>query len=154
MDVFKFALGKDNLDGSLIEKRIDFLLQQKNQGKQVSQLYKPREAGVNKNLFRFTEEQMTFIKGILEPLLRFFNYEEFFELEKQEQEGGDFRAFNIHQFELAATFTSEFAINTNVNVRSRKYSKPEDLFDGAADRGLLNFNHLTEKVTIQDRYGT
>ena len=55
MDVFKFALDKDSLTESIIEKRIDLLLKSKSEGKEVTQLYKPRESGVNKNAYRFKD---------------------------------------------------------------------------------------------------
>ena len=59
------------------------------------ELYKPRESGVNKNAFRYSEEQLNWIKETCEPVLRFFNYEAEFGLEKKEVEGGDFRAVNV-----------------------------------------------------------
>ena len=55
--------------------------------------------------------------------------------------------------EFAATFTSEFGINAGFDVRAGAQVNPEDLFEGAEDRGLPNFNSLCEKVTVQDRYG-
>ena len=83
----------DSIEGSLIEKRIEILAQKKKAGiQEATQLYKPREGGVNKNAFRFTESQMSFIKKELDTILRFFNYEAEFGLEKTD--GEDFRALN------------------------------------------------------------
>ena len=82
-EVFKFSLAVDTLEGTVIERRIDLLLEQKNAGKKV-ELYKPRESGVNKNAYRYSEEQLAWIKETLDPLLRFFGYEDEFGLEKKE----------------------------------------------------------------------
>ena len=57
MDVFAFSLDQASVEGTLVEKKIDILMQKKAQGTASTQLYKPRDASVNnKNLNRFTEE--------------------------------------------------------------------------------------------------
>ena len=61
---------------------------------------------------------MTFIKTQLDYILRFFNYEEQFDLDKQDCE--DFKALNAQQMEFAKEFKSEFAINAGFNIRSKK----------------------------------
>lgn len=57
MDVFAFSLDKENVQGTLIEAKIDLLIRKKAEGSMKTQLYKPRDASAsNKNLYRFSEE--------------------------------------------------------------------------------------------------
>lgn len=44
------------------------------------------------------------------------------------------------------------AINSDVNIRSQKNSASEDLPEGFANRGLPNFNHLIDKVSVLDSF--
>lgn len=43
-------------------------------------------------------------------------------------------------------------INGDYNVRSKKHSPEADIPEGQADRGLPNFNHLMDKVTVKDTF--
>ena len=150
-DVFKFSLAVDTLECTVIEKRIDLLLAQKKEGKKV-ELYKPRESGVNKNAFRYSEEQLAWIKKTLDPLLRFFGYEDEFGLEKKESTN-TLKSVNARQMEFSLVKKSKIELNVkdSYNVRSQKDSKLEDCYEGVEDRALPNFNNLCEKVTVQDR---
>ena len=75
MDVFAFSLDKANVTGTLIEAKIDLLMRKKAQGKATTQLYKPRDASSsNKNLYRFSEEQLSWAMTELGPLIDFFEY--------------------------------------------------------------------------------
>ena len=75
MDVFAFTLGRESVAGSLIEGKIDFLMRKKAAGAMQTQLYKPREAAANnKNLARFSPEQLAWIQTELAPLIDFFEY--------------------------------------------------------------------------------
>ena len=50
-------------------------MRKKAEGTANTQLYKPREASANnKNLHRFTEEQLAWVQAELGPLLDFFEY--------------------------------------------------------------------------------
>ena len=52
-NLMMFILGIDDLDGTVIEKRIDEVLAL---GSAASQVYKPRSGGVNKNLSNYNRE--------------------------------------------------------------------------------------------------
>ena len=50
-------------------------MRKKAEGTANTQLYKPREASANnKNLYRFSEEQIAWVHAELGPLLDFFEY--------------------------------------------------------------------------------
>ena len=59
----------------MIESKIDLLIRKKAEGQMSTQLYKPREASKNnKNLYRYTEEQLEWIKTECAALFDFFEY--------------------------------------------------------------------------------
>mmetsp|Transcript_15956 Transcript_15956/g.24712 ORF Transcript_15956/g.24712 Transcript_15956/m.24712 type:complete len:186 (-) Transcript_15956:184-741(-) len=70
-DMFKFILASDDLDGSVIEKRIGDVI---NKGGNF--LYKPRAAGggFHKHEDKLTSEQMAYLREQLKPLLHYFGY--------------------------------------------------------------------------------
>ena len=75
MDVFQFSLDGRPVERTKVEAKIDFLMRKKAEGAIKTQLYKPRDASSgNKNLHRFTEEQLAWIKSDLAQLLDFFDY--------------------------------------------------------------------------------
>lgn len=70
-DMFKYILLEENIDKSVIEKRIQDVI---NTGKNF--LYKPRSAGggFHKHTQKISQEQMQFLMEHLEPYLHFFGY--------------------------------------------------------------------------------
>ena len=47
---------------------------------------------------------------------------------------------------------AEMHINSTVNIRGKHHSAPGDIPEGQENRGLPNFNHLIDKVTVRDTY--
>ena len=70
-DMFKYILGVDNVDNSVIEKRIQETI---STGKNF--IYKPRNAGggFHKCVDKISSEQMEFMMHTLEPFMFFFGY--------------------------------------------------------------------------------
>ena len=74
-DLMGFVLGitGSEIDGTILEKRIDEVLAM---GQKATQVYKPRQCGQgsNKNLVHYTEEMIDYCKEKAGDLLHFFGY--------------------------------------------------------------------------------
>ena len=70
-NLFKFILGVESLEGTVMERRIEDVLAM---GDRASQTYKPREGGINKNLHNFTPEMIDQIKKRNEDVFHIFGY--------------------------------------------------------------------------------
>jgi hypothetical protein len=70
-DMFRFILGEENIDGTIIEQRIRDTIKG---GKNF--LYKPRSAGggFHKHTDKISQEQMQYLMDKLEYYLHFFGY--------------------------------------------------------------------------------
>jgi len=70
-ELFKFILGLENIEGTVIEKRIMDVM---GMGSKKNQTYKPRQGGTNRNLINFLPEQIEFTKQYNEDLFHIFGY--------------------------------------------------------------------------------
>ena len=70
-NLFKFILGLDNLDGTVIDKRIKDVMAM---GAKKNQTYKPRQGGTNRNIQNYLREQIEFTKNHNEELFHIFGY--------------------------------------------------------------------------------
>lgn len=142
MQVFAFSLDRPSVEGTLVESKIDLLMKKKAEGTANTQLYKPRDASVsNKNLYRFSQEQLDWITAELSPLLDFFSYNAnetaFFPAVPVTQEP-KFHQLNdqVRQRTLATSeqsdqsATTSVPINHDVNIRGASHTESRDLPDG------------------------
>ena len=70
-NLFKFILGVESIEGTVVEQRIKDVLAM---GKKKVQTYKPRQGGTNKNLANYLPEQIEFTKRYNEELFHIFGY--------------------------------------------------------------------------------
>ena len=70
-ELFKFILGMDNLDGTVIEQRIKDVMAM---GAKKNSAYKPRVGGTNRNAKNYLPEQIEFTKNYNEDLFHIFGY--------------------------------------------------------------------------------
>ena len=70
-ELFKFILGMDSLDGTVIEQRIKDVLAM---GAKKNSVYKPRQGGTNRNAKNYLPEQIEFTKHYNEDLFHIFGY--------------------------------------------------------------------------------
>lgn len=70
-EIFCFMLGQNNIDGKLIKKRIQKVVEK---GQDVSFSYKPKAIGLNKNSFRYSQEHLKTIREIAGKNLYYFGY--------------------------------------------------------------------------------
>ena len=108
-------------------------------------------------MFRFSEEQLVWIKAELGPLLDFYEYNvgdtAFFPDVASNADQPKFKQLNAEV--LARTLakgSSPVAINGDVNIRSVTHSEPCDIPEGHTDRGLPNFNFLIDQVSVRDSF--
>ncbi len=80
-DFFAFSLGLETTEGTVIQQRIKDVIA--NQGHSASVLYQPRASNggkidpktqINKNLYRYSEDLLNYIKDAAGDLLYFFGY--------------------------------------------------------------------------------
>lgn len=71
-DLFKFALGQDDISGTVLQQRIDSVTQE-SFDKRATYSLKSGQT-LNRNASMFTEEQISFIKSELKEFLYFFGY--------------------------------------------------------------------------------
>lgn len=69
--LFRFILGMDSLEGTVIEQRIKEVIRM---GSKKTQSYKPRSGGTNKNLENYLPEQIEFTKNYNEEIFHIFGY--------------------------------------------------------------------------------
>lgn len=68
----QFILGMDDIEGTVLERRIDDVLAM---GKEANQVYKPRSGGaMNKNLDKYKPEQVKLLQDVCEEYIHFFGY--------------------------------------------------------------------------------
>ena len=149
---------QESIEGTLVESKIDLLIRQKAAGSIKTQLYKPREASANnKNLFRFTPDQLEWITSELSELLDFFEYNtgdstNFFP-QVEIKECPKFATVNKTSKRNALNGDNQsMQINGDVNIRSKEHSPACDIPEGQSDRGLPNFNHLIHKASVKDNF--
>ena len=70
-NLFKFCLGMEDIDGTVIEKRIKDTLAL---GAKKNTAYKPRVGGTNKNLKNYRQEQLDLVKTENEEIFHIFGY--------------------------------------------------------------------------------
>ena len=70
-NLFKFILGMDDLEGTVIERRIQDVMRM---GAKKNQTYKPRQGGTNRNLKNYVPEQIEYTKNYNEDLFHIFGY--------------------------------------------------------------------------------
>lgn len=46
----------------------------------------------------------------------------------------------------------QMQINSSINIRGKAHSATSDIPEGQENRGLPNFNHLIDKVTVKDTF--
>lgn len=71
VEIMKFVLGLESLEGTVIEQRIKEVL---SLGKEATQVYKPRSGGINKNMAHYTEDQIQLQMSVNEEFLHYFGY--------------------------------------------------------------------------------
>ena len=70
---FILGIPVDDVTGTVAEKRIDEVLAM---GAKSTQIYKPRQSGVNKNLVHYDKEMIDYASQKCSDLLHFFGYAE------------------------------------------------------------------------------
>ena len=70
-ELFKFILGMDDIEGTVIEQRIKDVMAM---GAKKNQTYKPRQGGTNKNMKNYLPEQIEFTKAYNEDIFHIFGY--------------------------------------------------------------------------------
>ena len=70
MNLMKFILNEQNLDGTQIERYIDLTVQEK-----APEVYKPRSGQINKNIDKYQKEDLEFIYNFAKDQLVKFGYE-------------------------------------------------------------------------------
>ena len=70
-DIFKFTLGLESLEGTVVEKRINDLITDNNE---KSGVYKPRSGKVNSNMEWFSKEQIEYVNKELRPYNFYFGF--------------------------------------------------------------------------------
>lgn len=70
-NLFKFILGVESIDGTVVEQRIKDVMAM---GAKKNQTYKPRQGGTNKNTQNYLPEQIEFTKRHNEELFHIFGY--------------------------------------------------------------------------------
>lgn len=70
-NLFKFILGMEDIEGTVIERRIQDVM---NMGSKKNQVYKPRQGGTNRNLANYSPQQIEFTKNYNEDLFHIFGY--------------------------------------------------------------------------------
>ena len=69
--MFKFILGINTIENTVIEKRIKDVMAM---GTKKNQTYKPRQGGTNRNLKNYTPEMIEYTKNYNEDLFHIFGY--------------------------------------------------------------------------------
>jgi len=67
----RFVLGLETIEGTVIERRIQDVM---NMSAKAQQVYKPRSGGSNRNLDKYTKELLKLCYDKLEPLVHLFGY--------------------------------------------------------------------------------
>jgi hypothetical protein len=70
-DIFAFLLNLKSIEGTIVQKRIEKMLDQKYGAKMY---YKPQTVGLNKNINRWNKDQLENLKAVAPENLFFFGY--------------------------------------------------------------------------------
>ena len=70
-EIFRFILGIQSIEGTVIEHRIEEVMKW---SAEKNQTYKPRQGGVNKNLKNYTAEQYEYMKQTNEEIFHILGY--------------------------------------------------------------------------------
>ena len=70
-ELFKFILGMESLEGTVIEQRIKDVMAM---GAKKNSVYKPRQGGTNRNAKNYLPEQIEYTKNYNEDLFHIFGY--------------------------------------------------------------------------------